>query len=84
MTSWIIDQDLLEPSGPYHRAGRAFGPRGIEMPHRWRVLDADGEIYYAGRCSAPDSFAPLDWAQAYAGATDIEYIDPATGRWKSL
>jgi hypothetical protein len=84
MTSWTIDCDYIEPSGRYCRAGRTFGARGVEMPHRWRVLDDDGEIYYAGRCSAPDSFAPLDWAQPYAGATDIQYLDPATGRWISL
>ena len=82
--AWAIDIDHIALPGERSRAGRRFGPAGVDMPHRWRVKDADGEVYYEGRCSDDSSFAPLDFAQADAGATDIEYLDPATGRWVGL
>lgn len=82
--AWCIDRDNIAEGGWQSRKGRLFGPRQTPLLHRWRVKAADGEVYYEGRCSVNDSFAPLDFAQADAGATDIEYLDPATGRWVGL
>ena len=52
--------------------------------YRYRIFDADGVLYYTGRCSDDSSFAPLDWARADAGATEIQYLNPKTGRWAGL
>ena len=81
---WTIDVDRISLPGERSRAGRRFGDPQAELPFRWRVKDADGQVYYEGRCSDDSSFEPLDFAQADAGATDIEYLDPATGRWVGL
>lgn len=55
---------------------------------RWRCKDDDGEIYYEGRyigTDEADGFGPLhDFAQPDAGATTIEYLNPATGQWEEL
>ena len=55
---------------------------------RWRCKDADGIVYYEGRyigADNDDAFGPLyDFAQPNAGATDIEYMGPTTGRWEPL
>jgi len=82
--AWTIDIDHIAQLGERSRAGRRFGNPDAELRFRWRVKDADGEVYYEGRSSDDSSFAPLDFAQADAGATDIEYLDPATGRWVGL
>lgn len=82
---WVIDVDHISSElGEHSRAGRRFGNPDASLAHRWRVKDADGEIYYEGRCSDAGSFAPLDFAKADAGATDIEYLDPNTGQWAGL
>jgi hypothetical protein len=82
--AWTIDEDLINGDTPWSRAGRRYGPEGVQTPHRYRVKDADGEVYYIGRCSDESSFAPLDFAMADAGATDIEYQDTQSGRWIGL
>jgi len=82
--AWTIDHDHIAQPGECSRAGRHFGSPDAVLAFRYRVKDADGEVYYEGRCSDDSSFAPLDFAQADAGATDIEYLDPATGRWVAL
>lgn len=82
-TAWTIDVDHVTVPGEKSRVG-CYGQLASEYPFRWRVKDADGNVYYEGRCSDDSSFAPLDFAQADAGATDIEYLDPATGRWVGL
>lgn len=55
---------------------------------QWRVKDDDGELYYSGRyigTADDDGFGPLeDFAQPDAGATTIEYLNPATGQWEAL
>lgn len=82
--AWTIDVDHVNPPGPTSRAGRRFGSAEARLLHKYRVKDADGIVYYEGRSSSDASFAPLNWAMADAGATDIEYLDPATGRWVGL
>ncbi len=41
----------------------------------FKLYDADRELYYEGRYvgAEHDEMAPLDWAQNYAGCTDIVY-----------
>lgn len=55
---------------------------------RWRCLDDDGEVYYEGRyigSGEADGFGPLeDFARPDAGATTIEYLNPANGQWEAL
>lgn len=82
---WTIDVDHISPaSDPLCRAGRRFGSPEARLLYRYRTRDADGELCYEGRCSSDGSFAPLNWATADAGATDIEYYDPRSERWVSL
>lgn len=50
----------------------------------FRLLDDDGTIYAYGKSTERDSFAPLDrYAPAY-GCTEIQYRDPATGKYVQL
>lgn len=62
----------------------------VENPVRFRVLDDDGEVYYGGAISRAwlegeeeFAFAPLTFATADAGATDLQYHD-ADGAWTTL
>lgn len=62
----------------------------VEDPVRFRVLDDDGEVYYGGAISRSWldgdeelAFAPLIFATADAGATDMQYRDK-NGEWRLL
>lgn len=83
---FVIDVDhVFEPGDSLpSKAGVTYGAPDATMTCKFRIYDADRVLYYEGRCSDGSSFAPLDWAMAYAGATDIEYQDPASGRWVAL
>lgn len=57
----------------------------LALPYEFRLKDDDGEIYYEGRSddnSSQDAFAPLDWAEADAGCTSIEYRN--RNKWEML
>lgn len=60
----------------------------LDRVQRWRCKDSDGELYYEGRYIGTDgdnAFGPLvDFCQPDAGATDIEYLDEASGEWRAL
>lgn len=58
-------------------------------PVRFRTLDDDGEVYYGGSISAEwingaeeFAFGPLAYAQADAGATELQY--KRDGVWVTL
>ena len=79
---WVIIFDAL-----FCRARAVTTPEMIETyPHIFRLLDADGNIYYYGRsrtCDDYAAFAPLEWAKADSGCTTIEYMD-SYGDWEPL
>jgi hypothetical protein len=82
--SWVITDDCGD-DGLAVGAGNFPLGRLAELPHRFRLLDDDGEVYYLGRSDDQDSeaaFAPLDWATGYAGCTGIQYW--RDGRWETL
>jgi len=96
VASWIIDTDhIAEPDakpgtnsnavgvmGPH---GTTYGPDAPELKHRFRMYDDDGELYYSGRCTEPDTFDPLDdYGTPNAGCTSIQFQDPTTGEWRTL
>lgn len=81
---WVITDDCLD-DGQAIGAGNFPLGRHAELPHRFRLLDDDGEVYYLGRSDDRDSeaaFAPLDWAAGYAGCTEIQYW--RDGYWETL
>ena len=90
--AWIIDKDLLaEPGATPGTNANAVGKsshgyNGQELPHRFRLLDGDNEVYYEGRSSDSSSFAPLDdFGEGNAGCTTIQYWEPGKGGgWKDL
>jgi hypothetical protein len=48
------------------------------------MKDDDGDVYYLGKCSHRDVFAPLDnFGAPNAGCTSIEYKNDA-GVWETL
>jgi hypothetical protein len=63
---------------------------GAEFPFEFRLLDGDGIVNYEGLCgditdSVEDlAFAPLDWACAHAGCTDMEYRKRGEEKWRQL
>lgn len=55
------------------------------LPFAFRLYDDDGHLYYEGRSDDRDSeaaFEPLDWAERYAGCTEIRYQYGNT--WETL
>jgi hypothetical protein len=80
---WIITRDHIHTG----RAGNGTykGSDPAALPYEFRLLDGDGYLYYEGRSDDRDSeaaFAPLDWAEGYAGAVTIEYR--RNGKWEVL
>lgn len=58
-----------------------------KFPHKFRLLDDDGQVYAVGHSSdnsSEDAFAPLDWAEGVWGCTAIEYYNPVTYEWELL
>lgn len=66
---------------------RVFGdtdPKTLRrMGYAFRILDDDGNVYFAGY-AADHTFEPLDWAGPAFGATEIQYRDGETNEWKAL
>jgi len=57
----------------------------IDLVHRFRLLDDDGNLYYEGTSDDSASqlaFAPLDWAMG-VGCTEIQYLQDS-GEWMTL
>lgn len=75
-------REFIDPQTVH--AGRTSYKLPIPMPHRFRMRDDDGELYYSGVCSKED-FAPLDdFGLPNAGAVTIEYLNPRTGEYEAL
>lgn len=63
----------------------------LEESGRWpcplydfRLLDDDGYVYAYGKSTNDSSFAPLDRYEPDYGCTEIQYRNPATGRYETL
>jgi len=86
---WVITIDLETPVGERDTVGVGNCGRSREerlaaapaLPLMFRLLDDDGNVYYGGQADA-DGFAPLDWAQCYAGCTSIQF--KRGERWETL
>lgn len=77
-----------EPTGTHGPRRSTFTAEQIKAEGReFRMLDDDGEHYYRGFYLGPDDesmFGPLDdFGMPNAGATSIEYRNPAGG-WDLL
>ena len=92
--AWIIMVDHITDSDGKSRVGcRSPGwseAKAAELgqaryaPHGFRLYDDDGNLYYEGRSTVVDSFAPLDdLGTPDAGCTEIRYWRPG-GTWESL
>lgn len=61
-------------------------PVVVRFPHKFRLFDDDGHLYYEGyseTCDDEAAFAPLDWAGPDSGCTRIDYQQP-DGTWEML
>lgn len=78
-SKWVITEDVIGEGVPnsLHNPGASGGIL-------FRIFDDDGYLYYRGRSYIGKSFAPLDWAMAHAGATEIRYRVKDTGKWETL
>jgi hypothetical protein len=54
----------------------------VGLNHEFRLLDDDDFVYYEGRSDELE-FEPLDWAESYAGCTQIQYKN-VDGIWENL
>ena len=60
------------------------------MPYEFRLLDDDGEVYFAGKCGdleqadADQAFEPLDWAEPRYGCTEMQYRKRGEAKWRTL
>lgn len=86
MAQWVITTDNISDGDDVGICGPKDGfIVGAPMPHKFRLKDDDGEVYYYGRCACDSSFSPLDdFGQPNAGATSIEYRNPKTKRYEVL
>lgn len=92
--AWKIDRDYLAETPDESEVGR--GQYDFEneepMPHRFRLRDDDGIVYYGGRYN---DIAELDdetwgglyqawqWGAGWAGTTDLQ-IKTKHGAWESV
>lgn len=79
--AWKITRDILDNKNVYI----ASLHDQVEMPHKFRLLDDDGEVYFEGWSNDNNSeraFEPLDWAMADSGCTEIQYFND--GKWETL
>lgn len=53
-----------------------------KMPHKFRLFDDDGELYFEGYSSNSSSFCPLDEYGIDYGCTEIKYFEK--GKWEVL
>jgi hypothetical protein len=87
---WVITRDYIsrgtDSKSAVGTASRYYED-GEDLPHPFRMLDDDGNVYYHGKCSSCDdehAFAPLeDFGTPNAGCTEIQYKN-AKGEWKTL
>ena len=84
MAQWEITRDLVCDGADNGVQGPRGFVAGIGLPHRFRLLDSGGKVYYHGICSEDGVFAPLDdFGMPNAGCTDIQYRNTA-GQWEVL
>lgn len=91
--AWIIMKDrLFDPKeeGSKSRFG-CRSPKWDELSannaptFKFRLLDDDGEVYYEGKSTRNDSFAPLDnFGTPDAGCTEIQYWNEEKKAWETL
>lgn len=75
----------LKLKGDQYYMVRDFHLREAECARykfEFRLVDADGEVYFYGRTNDNSSFAPLDDWGDHFGATSIEYLN--NGVWEEL
>jgi hypothetical protein len=82
---WTITRDYIEEGKCVGTSSCDFQQAKLAtLAHRFRMLDADGEVYFEGvsnDASTQRAFAPLDdFGQSYAGCVSIEYLE-STG-WR--
>lgn len=88
---WVITVDRIADCPP-NRVGVGNFPleNAIQLPYEFRLLDADSNIYYEGRCDNPgnfdetQAFSPLDFATDDAGATEMQYRAGTDHKWETL
>lgn len=89
ITKWtrhITDSGNDEYTGrlAHMRARLASEGRGSDPLFTFRLLDDDGIIYAYGKSTSNSSFAPLDRYEPDYGCTEIQYRNPATGKYETL
>lgn len=89
ITKWtkaITDSGKDEYTGRLPAMKKKLMEKHGAMPDlfTFRLLDDDGEIYAYGKSTDDSSFAPLDRYMYDYGCTEIQYRNPATGRYETL
>jgi hypothetical protein len=89
---WTITKDHIATGADKPRVG--FGSykgadAAADLPIRFKLYDDDGELYYEGRmatldCDGDAAFAPLDWATADAGCTEMQVAQPGSDTFETL
>lgn len=79
---WRITHDLIDEGKSLGVCSRDCTDSAL-LPHRFRLVDGDGNIYYEGLSGDDSSFDPLDdFGAGNAGAAAIEYFEKGT--WRPL
>ena len=78
--SFFIYFDHTE--GKTCRVGPAATLTSDKCLYPFRLYDGDNDLVFSGVSTKPDSFDPLDYAQAIYGVTRIDYC--TDGKWAML
>lgn len=71
--TYIITHNLIDGKEPVQVSAEAAD----RYPHRFRLYDDDGELYFEGRSMTNDdaaAFTPLDVTEGAYGCTEIRYL----------
>lgn len=85
---WVLTENFLTGDENWYHG--TCKPSDIAEPQAFRLLDDDGEVYFAGILdrkalyAAPEeiAFEPLDVFGADYGCTEMQYRE--SGHWKTL
>jgi hypothetical protein len=84
LSRWRITKDIIDK-------GKSNGVQNFKgcldaskMPHKFRLFDGDGELYFEGIIDDDSSFDPIDDYGINFGCTSLKLWNPQKQKWEEL
>lgn len=81
--SWVLTRDCI--------TGKAMQEARPEHVHKFRLFDDDGVLYFDGAMTdrlynsdGEGIFEPLDYAMNAWGCTELQVVNPKTGKYETI